>query len=137
MDCGRAYWPATFDGDGDIDLAAGNLGQNTILTAPMSLFVHDFDRDGTSDPLMVRGEDGLLWARRDAVMEHMPALFSSRPTYAAFSPDSRRPPGGPLCGSSIPRAPIVFGPSQKPRHIQHRAAPLRGTMGPDHGYGKP
>jgi hypothetical protein len=47
---------ADVDGDGDTDLLAGNLGLNNRLHAspehPAELAVNDFDRNGTSDPVI-------------------------------------------------------------------------------------
>jgi enediyne biosynthesis protein E4 len=45
-----------FDGDGDTDLIAGNMGFNSRFSAspeyPMNLYAIDFDMDGTIDPLI-------------------------------------------------------------------------------------
>ncbi len=47
---------ADLDGDGDLDLIAGNLGNNTQLHAteatPLHLWFDDFDRNGSIDPLI-------------------------------------------------------------------------------------
>jgi hypothetical protein len=47
---------ADLDGDGDIDLIAGNLGQNTQLRTkekePLDIWFGDFDNNGSVDPLI-------------------------------------------------------------------------------------
>ncbi len=45
-----------FDGDGDIDFVAGNWGQNSYLkpleNEPITLYVRDFDDNGSTDPIV-------------------------------------------------------------------------------------
>lgn len=45
-----------FDGDGDIDILAGNLGENTKLTAtpeePLRLYVNDYDDNGQIEQIL-------------------------------------------------------------------------------------
>ena len=81
----QSVLPGDFDRDGDTDLVVGNLGLNSVLTAPMDLYVHDFDHDGNSDPLLVWGATGQPWARRGAVLNQMPSLAASVPTYQMYS----------------------------------------------------
>ena len=44
------------DGDGNLDVIAGNLGENCRLEAspqkPMALFVNDFDGNSSTDPIL-------------------------------------------------------------------------------------
>jgi hypothetical protein len=56
-----------FDGDGDIDYIAGNLGENNRFNIsdsnPLKLYVIDFDQDGIIDPLITgcwRDSKGIL-----------------------------------------------------------------------------
>lgn len=45
-----------FDGDGDIDLVAGNIGANNFYQPskdrPLTMYAKDFDNNGTIDPVM-------------------------------------------------------------------------------------
>lgn len=56
-----------FDGDGDIDYVAGNLGLNTNYKAseeqPLKVFAKDFDSNGSVDPVLacyMKAEDGQM-----------------------------------------------------------------------------
>ena len=72
--------PVDYDGDGDMDLAAGNLGINSRLRAsseePMELWVSDFDRNGMTDPIITRYLEGksLPLALRHDIIAQIPAL---------------------------------------------------------------
>jgi len=50
------------DNDGDMDLIAGNLGLNSLLKAsvkePVTLYVNDFDNNGSPDPVICSFQDG-------------------------------------------------------------------------------
>ncbi len=57
--------PADFDGDGDIDFVAGNLGLNGRLKAsvdqPVRLYVNDFDQNGQVEQLLTSYVDDREW----------------------------------------------------------------------------
>ena len=80
-----------FDADGDLDLVAGNLGTNSILqpaeSAPIELFVHDFDDNGTADPIVAVPVNGVLysWARKEDLLKQIPAMADLLPTNASYA----------------------------------------------------
>jgi hypothetical protein len=56
---------ADLDGDGDLDLIAGNIGQNTpwkVDNVPLELYAGDFDANGSIDPLLFYGVQGKSYA---------------------------------------------------------------------------
>jgi enediyne biosynthesis protein E4 len=64
------------DGDGDMDIAAGNLGLNTRFRPPMRLYAKDFDGNGSLDPVMCIEENGrfLPVPMRDNLLKQLPFL---------------------------------------------------------------
>ncbi len=80
----RGFWrslaAADLDGDGDTDLAAGNLGLNTRLTAskeaPLTVYAKDYDHNGSIDPLMCYTRDGVEYplALREILLKQIPDL---------------------------------------------------------------
>jgi hypothetical protein len=79
------------DGDGDVDVVAGNRGENGQIDAspdaPARVYAADFDEDGQVDPLMSHVLDGteypVYW--RDALVEQIPPLGEAFPTYESYA----------------------------------------------------
>ncbi|MDX1639249.1 MAG: VCBS repeat-containing protein [Balneolaceae bacterium] len=79
------------DGDGDIDLVAGNMGTNSPLSAsarePVVMYLRDYNDDGQIDPVVGYTIDGKEYplAPRDELLTHLKFLrkkFSSYEQYA-------------------------------------------------------
>lgn len=94
-----------FDGDGDLDIVGGNFGTNSILTAstsaPLELWVKDFDQNQQVDPVMAYYRHGKKYpfADKDLLISQMPVLkkrYNSYRTYAGdtfdkvFTPDMQK-----------------------------------------------
>lgn len=80
-----------FDGDGNDELLLGNLGLNSDLRAtekePVSLYVHDFDHNFFSDPILTYYKQNQLYsyASLDELSSQMPILrkkFSQNTPFA-------------------------------------------------------
>ncbi|HEU4720318.1 MAG TPA: FG-GAP-like repeat-containing protein, partial [Gemmatimonadaceae bacterium] len=81
---------ADVNGDRRPDLVLGNLGLNSYVTAsrtePARLYVHDFGRDGTVEPILTVYKHGVSYpiAGRDELVRAVPALRGRYPSHAAF-----------------------------------------------------
>ncbi|MBR9922264.1 MAG: VCBS repeat-containing protein [Bacteroidetes bacterium] len=71
---------ADYDGDGDIDLVAGNHGLNSRFKAdsehPVQMYVNDFDRNGTAEQIITRYDEdqSLPFVLRHDLVAQMPHL---------------------------------------------------------------
>ena len=80
-----------FDGDGDQDIIAGNLGLNTQLHAtaeePVELVFKDFDKNGSVDPILTYYIQGKSYpfAGRDELLDQMYGMRSKYTDYASYS----------------------------------------------------
>jgi len=84
------------DNDGDTDLIAGNLGENSYLYAsenePLHLIINDFDQSGSNDPIIGMYHKGLNGQHqlyplygRDAYVDQMSYVRKEFPTYSSFA----------------------------------------------------
>jgi enediyne biosynthesis protein E4 len=82
---------ADMDKDGDNDLIIGNMGLNSLWQAspkqPMSLYVKDFDNNGTKDPILTHWRQGQEWCfnSRDELASQMPTFVKRFKDYTAFA----------------------------------------------------
>ena len=82
---------ADMDGDGDMDLIAGNWGLNSAIKAsksePVEMFYNDFDNNGSVDPLICYYIEGKSYpmASRDEMTDQMVSLRQKFPTYDSYS----------------------------------------------------
>lgn len=82
---------ADLDGDGALDIVAGNLGENCRLEAsqekPMVLFVNDFDGNGFSDPILCSYWGDTLFPRvlRHNLISQLPYLKKENLAYKDYA----------------------------------------------------
>jgi hypothetical protein len=80
-----------FDGDGDEDIIAGNLGLNTQLhaspTEPLTLVYKDFDNNGSLDPILVYYLQGKPYPfpTRDELLDQMYSMRKKFTSYASYA----------------------------------------------------
>jgi len=79
------------DGDGDIDLIAGNLGENYKFTAtgerPFEVYAKDFDNNGTNDIFLARHLNDIIVPirGRECTSQQCPMIAQKFPTYLSFA----------------------------------------------------
>jgi enediyne biosynthesis protein E4 len=82
---------ADMDGDGDMDLIAGNWGLNSAIkvskTEPATILYNDFDKNGSVDPLICYYIQGKSYpmASRDEMTDQIVSLRQKFPTYDSYS----------------------------------------------------
>ena len=80
----KGWWncliPVDIDNDGDVDLIAGNLGENSRLKAsekePVRLYYHDFDDNGRKEQILTYFLQGreIPFANKDELQKQLPGL---------------------------------------------------------------
>ena len=95
MESSLGWWQSVhlddLDGDGDLDILAGNHGLNSRFRAspeaPITLWAGDFDRNGRADQIFAMTKDGLQYpmALRHDLVEQLPFLVRPYPTYESFA----------------------------------------------------
>ena len=79
-----------FDNDGDMDLVVGNHGLNSRFEAspdkPLLLYVNDFDRNGTPDPIISQynGDKAYPLALRHDLVMQLPSLKKKYLKYESY-----------------------------------------------------
>jgi len=82
---------ADMDGDGDMDLVAGNWGLNSPIkvstSEPAIMFYNDFDNNGSVDPLICYYIQGKSYpmASRDEMTDQIVSLRQRFPTYDSYA----------------------------------------------------
>jgi enediyne biosynthesis protein E4 len=79
------------DGDGDMDLATGNMGWNSLLkasaTEPMDLFSSDFDANGSDEAIICSYMGGTSWPlpRKEVIVQQIPSLKKKFVSFEKYS----------------------------------------------------
>lgn len=79
------------DGDGDLDIIAGNLGENYKFKAsgkkPFEVYAKDFDNNGTNDIFLAKynGEEQVPVRGRECTSQQCPFILQKFPTFLSFA----------------------------------------------------
>ncbi len=82
---------ADMDGDGDLDMLAGNLGLNSRYRAapgkPLAVYSKDMDGNGVTEPIMVHYESNkrYIFHTRDELAAQIPAMKKRFQTYKQYA----------------------------------------------------
>jgi hypothetical protein len=78
------------DGDGDLDLVAGNYGENSIFKAstaePVNLYLEDVNGNGLTNPVLTHYLCGEVapFLTRDQLCNAIPELYNNFPNYKSY-----------------------------------------------------
>jgi hypothetical protein len=91
----RGWWnvivPCDIDQDGDMDLVAGNQGQNSKLQPtvekPVRMYVSDFDKNDSTDQILTYYMNGQehVFNTRDEIAKQIPSLKKKYLSYRKFA----------------------------------------------------
>ena len=87
----NAIETADFDGDGDLDIVAGNWGLNSRLNAnkeePVQMYLNDFDDNGSVDPVMTYFYKGVetAFSSKEELDKQMPFLKKKFVNYSDYA----------------------------------------------------
>jgi hypothetical protein len=87
---------ADIDGDGDLDIAGGNLGLNSFLKAsskePVEMYLNDFDNNGSLDQVICSNHNGISYpfASLDELSGQISGLGKKFPDYSDFGGKSMK-----------------------------------------------
>lgn len=76
----RGWWNTIavedIDHDGDLDIIAGNHGENSFLQSNMRMYLSDFDQNGTKEQIICQEVDGQYYpiADKDELIKQLPSL---------------------------------------------------------------
>lgn len=82
---------ADIDGDGDLDIIAGNLGENYKFKAsvetPFEVYAKDFDHNGTNDIFLAKYSEGIQVPvrGRECTSQQCPFIAKKFPTFLSFA----------------------------------------------------
>ena len=76
-----------FDGDGDEDLIAGNIGLNNFYSSGMKMFINDFDGNGSAEQIICEEINGKFFPIHDLdeMISQLPSLKKKYTYYNALS----------------------------------------------------